>query len=79
METRMIRVRFTCGHEGTASLNIDSLPRCFCGETQIARTFARAPHVRDSGTWSYAGYKPVKPGVVTPTNTPLVSKQTDRR
>lgn len=71
----MIRVRFACGHEGTASLNIDSPPTCFCGETTIVRTFAPAPRFRGACSGPYCEFKQVEPGVVSLTSTPLVLKE----
>lgn len=71
----MIRVTFACGHTGTAATNIDTPPRCACGETRITRTFARAPRFTGAVTGPYAETKAIEPGIVTLTDTPLILKE----
>jgi hypothetical protein len=70
-----IRVRFRCGHEGTVAINAASTPVCACGETVIARTFARAPRFVGAVSGPYAETKSVDPGVVRLTDTPLILKE----
>lgn len=71
----MMRVTFACGHTGTAATNVDTPPRCVCGETRIVRTFARAPRFVGAVTGPYADTKSVEPGTVTLTATPLILKE----
>ena len=49
-----IKLRFACGHEGTVSETATTAPVCACGETRIARTFARAPRFRGACSGPYA-------------------------
>ena len=56
-----IRVRFLCGHEGTVKETDDAVPVCPCGETRIARTFARPPRFTGACSGPYAQMRPVSP------------------
>lgn len=49
-----IKLRFACGHEGTVSETAETAPVCACGETRVARTFARAPRFRGACSGPYA-------------------------
>ena len=59
-----IRVRFACGHESMVGDNAASTPVCGCGETRIARTFARAPRFVGACSGPYATTRNIEPGVV---------------
>ena len=59
-----IRLRFVCGHEGSVSETSEGSPVCGCGETRIARTFARAPRFSGACSGPYAEMKQVDPAVV---------------
>ena len=56
-----IRLRFACGHEGTVGGDATTAPRCPCGETRIARTFARPPRFTGACSGPYAQMRPVSP------------------
>jgi hypothetical protein len=61
----MITVRFKCGHGGQVSETADSAPVCqICGETQVTRTVARAPHFRGTCSGPYAETVALDPGIV---------------
>jgi len=72
----MIRVRFKCGHEGGVSESVEQPPVCGCGEREIVRTFARAPHFRGTVSGPYCETVAVDPGTVNvATSGPLKIKQ----
>ena len=72
-----IRVRFACGH--LAEVNhktVDAPPVCVCGETQIMRTFARAPRFVGACSGPYAETKALDPAVVNlATKGPLILRE----
>ena len=71
-----MRVRFACGHEAPVSLTASSVPTCGCGETRIARTFARAPRFTGACSGPYCETKAVDPVVVDLTSAgPLKLKE----
>lgn len=59
-----ITLRFACGHKGTASETATTSPVCGCGETRIARTFARAPRFVGACSGPYATTKALDAAVV---------------
>lgn len=59
-----IRIRFACGHEGLIKGDPTSAPICPCGETRIARTFARPPRFSGACSGPYAITSAVEPGTV---------------
>ena len=60
----MITVRFACGHSGQVKETAASHPVCYCGETQVTRTQARAPRFVGTCTGPYAETKALEPGIV---------------
>lgn len=60
----MINLRFKCGHEGAVSETAVTAPVCGCGETQVVRTFARAPRFTGACSGPYAETRAVDPGIV---------------
>lgn len=59
-----IELRFVCGHRAKIGVNPTASPVCGCGETRVARTFARAPRFVGACSGPYAETKGLEPGVV---------------
>lgn len=61
----MIELRWVCGHKAAVGMNPQTAPACpACGETRIARTFARAPRFTGACSGPYCLPAVVEPGIV---------------
>lgn len=61
----MIKIRFSCGHEGQLSDSIQTTPVCPCGERQIAFVQpSRPPRFVGTCSGPYAEFKALDPGIV---------------
>jgi hypothetical protein len=73
----MIRVRFVCGHGAQTGESAMTAPTCpTCGETRVARTFARPPRFTGACSGPYATPSYVEPATVDLTSKgPLTLKE----